>query len=188
MSMDAAVRAAEDQMKKCVEHLKGTLRTVRTGRASAGLVETLRISVESYGSTMSLKELANIAVTEGNVIVVKPYDPGTLKDIQRGIEKSDIGINPQNDGKVVRLPVPPLSGERRNQLVSQIKQMAEQQKIAIRNVRRDANKAMETAKKAKTLTEDDAKSGEERIQKLTDEYVKEVDSLLTQKSKEIMEV
>ena len=123
---------------------------MRTGRATPALVDTLRIDVESYDSSMSLKELANIAVTEGNVIIIKPFDPSTLKDIQRGIEKSGLGINPQNDGKMIRLPVPPLSGERRNQLTNHIKQLAEQQKVAVRTSRRDANKSFDAAKKAKT--------------------------------------
>ncbi len=111
-----------------------------------------------------------------------------LKDIQRALEKSEIGINPQSDGKMIRLPVPPLSTERRNQLVGRIRQLAEQQKVAIRNTRRDANKALEAAKKAKTLTEDEVESGQEQIQKTTDDYCKQIDNLLAEKSKEIMEV
>ena len=188
MSVDAAVKQVEEQMIKCVEFLRQELRGVRTGRASPGLIETLRVDVESYGSSMTLKELANIGVAEGNVLVVKPFDPATLKDIEKGIVKSDLGINPQNDGKVVRLPVPALSTERRNQLVTRVKQLAEAQKIAVRNLRRDANKAMETAQKAKTMTEDDLKRGQEKIQKLTDDYSKKVDALLEEKTKDIMEV
>lgn len=188
MSVDAAVKQVEEQMSKCVEFLRLELRGVRTGRASPGLIETLRVDVESYGSSMTLKELANIGVAEGNVLVVKPFDPATLKDIEKGIVKSDLGINPQNDGKVVRLPVPALSTERRNQLVTRVKQLAEAQKIAVRNLRRDANKALETAQKAKTMTEDDLKRGQEKIQKLTDDYSKKVDALLEEKTKDIMEV
>lgn len=188
MSVDAAVKQVEEQMNKCVEFLRQELRGVRTGRASPGLIETLRIEVESYGSTMTLKELANIGVAEGNVLVVKPFDPATLKDIEKGIVKSDLGINPQNDGKVVRLPVPALSTERRNQLVTRVKQLAEAQKIAVRNLRRDANKALETAQKAKTMTEDDLKRGQEKTQKLTDDYTKKIEALLEEKTKDIMEV
>ncbi len=187
MPLDEIVFAAEEQMEKCVEFLRGELRTVRTGRATPGLVDGLRVEVAAYGSAMGMKELANIGVADGNTIVIKPYDPSTLKDIQRAIETSGIGINPQNDGKVIRLPVPPLSTQRRTQLANQIKDMAEKQKVAVRNIRRDANKALDGEKKAKTLTEDDAERGEEQVQKLTDDYVAQLDKLLADKSKEIME-
>lgn len=188
MALDDVLLEAEDKMDKALEFLKQEFRTVRTGRASTGLVDSMRIEVESYGSTMMMKELANLAVADGNVIIIKPYDPGTLKDIQRGIEKSGLGINPQNDGKVIRLPVPPLSTERRNQLVNHIKQHAEQQKIGVRNARRDANKALEAEKKAKTMTEDDVERGEEQVQKLTEQYCEKIDKLVADKSKEIMDV
>lgn len=188
MSVDNTVSQAEQQMKKAVEFLKQELRGVRTGRASTGLVDGLRVDVESYGSSMTLKELGNVAVAEGNVIVIKPYDPSTLKDIQKAIEKSDLGINPQNDGKMIRLPVPALSTERRNQLAQHIKQLAEQQKVAVRNVRRDANKELDAGKKDKSITEDDCDKGQERIQKLTDGYTKQLDEAAAEKSKEIMEV
>ena len=188
MAVEATIKASEQQMEKALEHLRQELRSVRTGRASPGLVDTLKVEVESYGSTMTVKELGTVAVAEGNVLVIKPFDPGTLKDLQRGLEKSDLGINPNNDGKVIRLPVPPLSTERRKQIVGQIEKQAEAQKVSIRNVRRDAIKVMETAKKAKTLTEDDAKRGEERVQKLTDQYIKKVEEAVEQKTKELMEV
>ena len=148
----------------------------------------LKVEVESYGTTMGLKELANIGVAEGNTIVIKAFDPSTLKDIERAIEKSEIGINPQNDGKIIRLPVPPLSTERRNQLAAQVKQLAEQQKVAVRNARRDANKALAAAEKAKELTEDDVKSGEKQVQELTDNYCKQIDKLLEEKTRDITEV
>lgn len=188
MPVDDVVMSAEEQMDKATEHLRQELRGIRTGRASAGLVDGLRVEVESYGSTMTLKELATIAVAEGNVIVIKPFDPSTLKDISRAIEKSELGINPQSDGKMVRLPVPPLSGDRRNQLMTRVKQLAEQQKVSIRNARRDANKMLEAGKKDKSLTEDEADGGQEDIQKLTDEYCKKVDKLVEDKSREIMEL
>jgi ribosome recycling factor len=188
MSVSDIERQTEDEMKKALEFLRNEYRSVRTGRATPALVDNLRIDVEAYGSSMALKELANIAVAEGNVIVVKPYDPSTLKDIQKGIDKSGLGINPQNDGKMIRLPVPALSGERREQLVSHVKQVAEQQKVAIRNHRRDANKALETGKKDKQFSEDEAERGEDKVQKLTDRYCKQVDDLAAEKAKEIMEV
>lgn len=188
MPLDEILLEADDQMEKALAHLKSEFRGIRTGRASTGLVEGLKIEVESYGSTMTLKELANLAVVEGNTIMVKPFDPSTLKDIERGIEKSDIGINPQNDGKMVRLPVPPLSTERRNQLIGRIKDLTEKQKVSIRNIRRDANKTLQSEQKSKVITEDDVKSGEKQVQDLTDGYIKQVDKLLEDKSKEIMEV
>jgi ribosome recycling factor len=188
MTSKETLHKAEEEMKKSLEFLRQEFRSVRTGRATPALVDSLRIDVESYGSTSTLKELASIAVAEGNVIVVKPYDPTILKDIQRGIEKSGLGINPQNDGKMIRLPVPPLSTERRNQLAGHIKQLAEQQKVAIRNIRRDANKVLDAAKKAKTLSEDDVEKTQTQAQKLTEDYCKKADTLLAEKTKEITEV
>ena len=188
MPLDEILLEAEEQMEKSVEFLKEEYRGVRTGRASIGLVDGLKVEVESYGSTMTLKELANVAVAEGNVIVIKPFDPSTLKDIQRALEKSDLGINPQSDGKLVRLPVPPLSTERRGQIVGHIKQQAEQQKVAVRNIRRDANKLLEAEKKGKTLTEDEVEWGQKQIQELTDGCCKSIDRLVSQKSTAILEV
>jgi ribosome recycling factor len=186
MSADSFLKQARTQMEKCREHLAQELKGIRSGRASPALVEGLKVEVSQYGSTMGLKELAGITVADGTTIVIKPYDVGTLKDISRAIEKSNLGINPQNDGKVIRLPVPPLSGERRNQLAQNVKQIAEQQKIAIRNVRRDINKAME-GEKNKTLTEDALKRGQDELQKVTDEFVKKIDQLVAEKTKEIMD-
>ncbi len=188
MPLDDILFEAEEQMEKSVEFLKDEYRGVRTGRASIGLVDGLKVEVESYGSTMTLKELANVAVAEGNVIVIKPFDPSTLKDIQRALEKSDLGINPQSDGKLVRLPVPPLSTERRGQIVGHIKQQAEQQKVAVRNIRRDANKLLEAEKKDKTITEDDLERGQKQVQKLTDDHCQNIDRMFAAKSKDIMEV
>jgi ribosome recycling factor len=187
MTVEQVVNQTEQHMKKAMEFLRQEYRGVRTGRASAGLVDNIRVEVEAYGSTMSLKELGNVAVAEGNVIVIKPYDPSTLKDIQRAIEKSELGINPQNDGKMIRLPVPALSTERRNQLAQHVKQLAEAQKVAVRNSRRDANKVLDAGQKAKTMTEDDCRKGQDRMQKLTDSYCKQLDELCTEKSKDIME-
>lgn len=188
MALDDILLECEEQMEKATDFLKQELRAVRTGRASTGLVDTLRVEVESYGTTMMLKELANLAVAEGNVVVIKPFDPGTLKDIQRAIEKSELGINPHSDGKMIRLPVPPLSTDRRKQLVARVRELAEQQKVSVRGARRDANKALDAEKKAKTLTEDDVEGGQEQIQKLTDDCCKKIDAMVEEKAKEIMEV
>ena len=162
---------------------------MRTGRAHPGLVDHLKIEVKSYGSTMELRELASISVPDPSTLLVKPFDPGTLADIERGINTSDVGITPQNDGKAIRLPVPTLSGERHQQLISQVKKMAEAQKIAVRNARRDANKSIDTAeKKDKSLSEDEAKDAKDRIQKLTNKHESEIDEMTSAKSKEIEEV
>jgi ribosome recycling factor len=176
------------QMDKAVAYLKDELRGVRTGRAAPGLVEHLRIEVASYGSTMELRELASISAPDPSTIMVKPFDPSTLKDIERGIRVSDIGITPMSDGKVIRLPVPALSGERRQQLIAQVKKMAEAQKIAVRNARRDLNKVIDTAEKDDQLTEDEAKDAKDRIQKLTKKHEDEIDALTAAKTKEMQEV
>lgn len=188
MDLDEILLEAEEQMEKTVDFLKQEFRAVRSGRASVGLVDQLKVEVESYGATMTLKELANIGVAEGNTIVIKAFDPSTLKDIERAIEKSEIGINPQNDGRMIRLPVPPLSTERRNRLAAQVRQLAEQQKVVVRNARRDANKALSAAEKAKELTEDDVASGEKQVQELTDQHCGQIDKLVEEKTKDIMEV
>jgi len=176
------------KMTKAIEFLKQELRGVRTGRAHPGLVEHLRIAVASYGSTMELRELASISVPDPGTLMIKPFDPGTLKDIDKGLQTSDLGIAPMNDGKAIRLPVPPLSGERRQQLVQQVRKMAEAQKITVRNVRRDTNKAIDAVEKAKTASEDEAKDAKDRIQKLTKKYEDDIDALVKVKAAEIEEV
>jgi ribosome recycling factor len=187
MALDPLLKEMQKQGDHSLEFLRNEFRGIRTGRASPGLVEPLRVEVESYGSTMTIKELGAVGVAEGNVIVIKPYDPVTLRDIQRAIDQSGLGINPQNDGKMIRLPVPPLSTERRKQLVDQINKLAEAQKVVVRNARRDTNKAIDAAQKAKTLTEDEAKRGQDQTQKITDEFIKKLEALVAEKSKEIME-
>ncbi|MCX5674188.1 MAG: ribosome recycling factor, partial [Planctomycetota bacterium] len=138
MPADDILLEAEDKMDKAVEHLRQQFRTVRTGRASAGLVEHLRVNY--YGSPTELRQLASITVPDPLMIVIKPYDPGSVGDISKGIQASDLGITPMIEGKIIRLAIPPLSEERRKQLSHQIKEMAEETKVALRNVRRDAIK------------------------------------------------
>ncbi len=175
-------------MTKAIEFLKQELRGIRTGRAHPGLVEHIRIEVASYGSSMELRELATISVPEPSTLLVKPFDPGTLKDIEKGLQTSSLGVTPQSDGKAIRLPIPPLSGERRQQLLQQVKKMAEAQKVAVRNHRRDANKAVEAVEKEKTISEDQAKDAKDRIQKLTTKHELEIDAVVATKTKEIEEV
>lgn len=178
----------EAAMEKAVEYYRQELRGIRTGRASTGLVDHLKVEVPSYGSTMELRELATISTPDPTMILIKPFDPSTSKDIERAIQNSDIGITPIGDGKMIRLPVPPLSGERRQQLTSHIKKLAEAQRVSIRNARRDANKQVDMEEKEGTLPEDDAEKLKEMIQKLTERFEKLVDDLLAGKSKEIQEV
>lgn len=188
MSEHAIEKECSSKMTKSVEFLKHELRSVRTGRAHPGLVEHMKIEVASYGSTMELRELATISVPDPSTLLVKPFDPGTLRDIEKGLQKSELGIAPQSDGKNIRLPIPPLSGERRQQLVQHVKKMAEAQKVSVRSSRRDANKAADAGEKDKTLSEDQAKDIKDRIQKLTKQHEDEIDSVLAAKSKEIEQI
>jgi ribosome recycling factor len=185
MPVDDILLECEEQMEKAVDYLRRELRTIRTGRASAGLVEHLK--VEYYGSPTDLRQLAAIAVPAPDLIVIKPFDPGSLKDIERAIQASELGITPSSDGKVVRLPIPPLSVDRRKHLAAQLKKMAEQARVTVRNARRDANKAADEEEKAGALTEDQAENCKQEIQKLTDQYGQQIDQVLEEKNKEVME-
>ncbi len=184
--MDEILFDVEEKMEGAIEYLRSELRGIRTGRATTGLVD--HIKVDYYGSPTELRQLANIATPEATLIIIKPFDPESLKDIEKAIITSDLGINPSNDGKILRLMVPALSGERRQQLVGQVKKMAEQTRVAIRNARRDGNKDVDAAQKATELTEDDAKRGKDDIQKLTDRYEERVTELLDAKTNEVMEL
>ena len=186
MPADDILLEAEDKMDKAVEHLKAQFRTVRTGRASAGLVEHLR--VDYYGSPTELRQLATITVPDPLLIVIKPYDPGSLAGIAKGIQASELGITPALDGKVIRLAIPPLSEERRKQLVHQIREMAEETKVAMRNIRRDAIKHVDAEEKAKAMSEDDSRKAHEDATELVHSHEKDVDETLKHKTAEIMEV
>jgi len=186
MAMDEILLETEMKMDSAVEYLREELRGVRTGRATPGLVDHLK--VEYYGSPTDLRQLATISTPDATLIVIKPFDPGTLKDIEKAIFASDLGITPAVDGKIIRLAVPPLSGERRKQLASQIKKLAEQTRVVIRNARRDGNKDADGEQKAGDLTEDEAKKGKDDIQKLTDKHEKLVTEIVDAKTKEIEEM
>jgi len=158
---------------------------LRTGRATPALVDSVR--VEYYGSPTPLKQMANISAPEPSLIVIRPFDPTVLKDIEKAILASELGLTPMNDGKLIRLGIPPLSGERRKQLTTRVKDLAEEARVAIRNVRRDANKAADQSEKDKVLTEDACEQTKEQIQDLTKKYEGQVNSLAEKKSAEIME-
>lgn len=183
--MDEILFEVEEKMETGLEYLHKELLGIRTGRASAGLVN--HIKVEYFGSPTDLRQLATISTPEANMIIIKPFDPSSMKDIERAINASDLGITPSSEGKVIRLMVPPLSIERRNQLAAQVKKRAEAIRITIRNARRDGNKETDAKQKASELTEDEAKKGKDSIQKLTNDYEKKITELLDAKTKEIQE-
>jgi ribosome recycling factor len=172
-------------MQKAYEFLYSEYKTVRTGRASTGLVENLR--VEYYGTPTPLKQLATLSTPEASMIVIKPFDPSSIKEIEKAIKNSDLSIAPMSDGKVIRLNVPPLSQERRKQLAGQVKQLGEAAKVSIRNIRRDANKKLEDEEKAKTITEDDRNHGKKEMDDLTKQYTDGIDNAIKTKTDEVME-
>jgi ribosome recycling factor len=185
MSADDILLDAEDRMDKAIDVLKNALGGIRTGRANPGLVDTLR--VEAYGSPVPIKQLASIGCPEPTQILIRPFDPGTIKDIEKAIQASSLGFTPQNDGKVIRLNVPPLSTEVRRKMVGRIKDLTEEAKVAVRNIRRDANKEADQAQKDKQLTEDDRDRVKEDVQELTKKYEAKASDLAKGKETEVME-
>jgi ribosome recycling factor len=185
MTVDEIMFDVEERMEKSVEHLKSALAGIRTGRASPGLIDTLR--VDAYGSQVPIKQLASIAAPEPTQLVVRPYDPGTLKDIEKSIQASGLGLNPQSDGHLLRINIPPLSTEVRRKLVSRIKELLEEAKVSIRNVRRDGNKAAEQGEKDKDLSEDERDQAKEDIQEMTKKYETTVDTMAKNREKDVME-
>jgi len=172
------------KMKKAVDVLHDELRGLRTGRASTGLVENLK--VEYYGTPTPLKQLATLAAPQADTIIIKPFDPASIKDIEKAIKTSDLSIAPIIDGKIIRLHIPPLSEERREQLVAHAKQLGEQSKVSIRNIRRDTNKHLETQQKEKIITEDDLEKGKKQIDEVTKEHTDKIDQMVRHKSDEIL--
>ena len=172
-------------MEKAIAKLKHDLTGIRTGRANPGLVDSLRVEV--YGSPTPIKQIASRQRPEPQQIVIRPFDPGTLKDIEKAINASDLGLNPQSDGKVIRLNIPPLSAEVRKKMVARIKELTEEAKVAIRNVRRDGNKQADQAEKDKTITEDDCEALKEEIQELTKTYEDQANDLAKAKEAEVMD-
>ena len=185
MPMDDILLDCREKMDSAISYLCEEFRGVRTGRASAGLVD--HIKVDYYGSPTDLRQLANIAVPEPAMIILKPFDPASIKDIERAVQSSNIGITPMVDGKIIRLKIPSLSTERREQLVGQIRKMGEASRVAIRNARRDSNKSADREQKDAILTEDESKKGKDDIQELTKDYEAQVTKLINAKTEEIME-
>jgi ribosome recycling factor len=183
--MQTVVRKAEQEMKRAVEATLKNFNSVRTGRASVSLVEG--IHVDYHGTMTPLNQLASLAVPERRLITIQPWDPSAVQAIEKAILKSDLGITPTSDGKVIRLTVPTLTEERRKELVKVIHKMAEEGRVIIRNHRRDANDALKKMEKAKQVPEDEVRKGNELIQDLTNKMIKSLDELLAKKEKEIME-
>jgi ribosome recycling factor len=180
------LKDSKERMKGAVQALKEDLNAIRTGRASPSLIE--KLMVEYYGQPTPLIQLASISVPEPRQLLVKPFDPGSIKDIERAISASDLGLTPNSDGKVVRLNLPQLTEDRRKDLVKVVHSRVEEAHVSVRNIRRDAIKDMRDFKDEKLIGEDDLKRGEEETQKVTDEIIKELDQLGANKEKEVMEV
>ena len=177
---------ATARMTKCVQTFQGDMKKLRTGRAHPSLVEHLK--VEYYGSDVPLQQIASIAVEEGRTLVISPWEKSTVQAIEKAIQKSDLGLNPMTAGTVIRIPMPPLTEERRRELTKVVRHDAENARVAVRNVRRDVMNDVKELLKEKLVSQDDERRGETEIQKLTDKYVAEIDHLLAAKEKEIMQV
>ena len=186
MPVDEILLEAEEKMHKTEEHVQHEFATVRTGKASPALVEN--VSVDAYGSPMRLKEVAGITTPEPRMIVIQPWDASTLSAIEKGIQAANIGLNPAIDGKIIRIVIPELSEERRNEFVKLAKKMAEEGRVSVRHVRREAIDHLKKEQKAGDITEDDLSHGEKEVQKLTDKFTGAIDHHLEVKEKEIMTV
>lgn len=181
-----ALFEAEDRMKGAITALEEDLATIRTGRASPALVE--RLNVEYYGTPTQLMQLATISAPEPRLLTIRPFDPASIKDIERSIQSSDLGLTPSNDGKIIRLMIPALTEERRLELVRVVKNRAEEARVSVRNVRRDTQNDIRDFEREKLISEDDMKRGEDDLQKLTDRYVENINEICERKEKEVLEV
>lgn len=177
---------AEEKMKKTLKVYKDELGTLRAGRANPSLLD--RITVEYYGVQTPLKQIANVSAPEPRMIVIQPWDANVIAQIEKAIQKSDLGLNPSNDGKIIRLAIPQLTEDRRKELIKILKKMAESARVAIRNERRDANDDLKKLQKSSEITEDDLKQAEDQVQKITDKYIEEIDKLMNTKEAELLEV
>ncbi|MBR4748605.1 MAG: ribosome recycling factor [Abditibacteriota bacterium] len=182
MSNDV-ISKAEDKMKKAVEFAVADFGTLRTGKASARMLDGIEASY--YGTNMPINQIASISVPDPSMILIKPYDASALKDIEKAILASELNINPTNDGQAIRLSIPPLTEETRKGIIKQLMKKSEEHKVAVRNIRRDANEALKKEQKAAAITEDDLKREQDKIQKLTDKYIAELDKACQAKEKEL---
>ena len=185
-TVDELINDAQDRMHKSVEHSKTEFNTVRTGRASASLLD--RIEIDYYGTKTPLKQLATINVPEPRMLSIQPFDPSAIRSIEKAIQESDLGLTPSNDGKVIRLPIPQLTEERRKDLVKVVRGLAEEHRVAVREIRRDAMRRLKELVDSGVVGADDEHRAEERVQKLTDDHTKQIDDLLKHNEDEVMEV
>jgi ribosome recycling factor len=185
MNTEQILKDCRDRMEKALDVLRNELKGLRTGRASPALLDALR--VEYYGSPTPIKQLASVSAPEPQQLLIKPFDATALKDIEKAIRSSDLGLAPDNDGKVIRLKIPAMSGDQRTKMAKKVKELAENAKVSCRNVRRDSNKHVETEEKGKTMSEDDAKKAKDRIQDVLKQYEAKADEVAAAKTKEIME-
>lgn len=180
------IKSAEDRLNKTLDALKKDYGTLRAGRAAPSLLD--KVTVDYYGTATPVNQIANVTIPEPRMIMIKPYDKSSLKEIEKAIQKSDLGLTPNNDGTAIRLTIPQPTQERRKELVKIVNKKAEEAKVAMRNIRRDANESIKKLEKGKQITEDDRKDAQEKMQKLLDKFIKLVDGVKTAKEKEVMEV
>jgi ribosome recycling factor len=185
-NVDELIQDAQKRMSSSVEHTRTEFNTVRTGRASAALLD--RVQIDYYGQQTPLKQLATINVPEPRMLTIQPFDPGSIKAIEKAIQESDLGLTPSNDGKLIRLPIPQLTEERRKELVKVVRNMAEEHRVAVREIRRDAMRHLKELVDKGEVGADDEHRAEGRVQELTDEHTKQIDELLKHKEAEVMEV
>ena len=184
--MKTVLKNAEERMNRRIDHLNNEYSAIRAGRANPAVLD--KVTVDYYGAPTPINQLAAVSVTEARTLMIQPWDVSVLTPIERAIQMSDVGINPQNDGKALRMVFPPLTEERRKELVKDVKELAEEAKVGIRNVRRDAVDKFKAMKKNSEITEDDLKQAEKKTQDLTDRFVKEIDAIAEKKQKEIMSI
>ncbi len=183
--VDKIYKDVDGKMKKSIEHLKKDLNSIRTGRASVSLLEG--INVDYYGEPTPLNQMATISVPESRLLTIQPWDPTLLEKVEKAILQSDLGLTPSNDGKIIRVSVPMLTEERREQLVKLVKKIAEESKVAVRNIRREGNESLKAMEKSKDISQDDYHKAMDRVQKITDGFVTDVDEIINGKEQEIME-
>jgi ribosome recycling factor len=185
MSKDV-IKETKEKMEKSLEHYRNELKTVRTGRASVAMFE--HIKVDYYGTPTPLNQVGTLSAPEPRLITIQPWEPSLIPAIEKAIMTSNMGFNPSNDGVMIRIPVPPLTEERRREIVKMIKKMAEEAKVIVRNIRRDANEVIKKLEKEKEISEDEAKRLTGKVQELTDEFIKEIDEVTAKKEKDVMEI
>lgn len=184
--METIFALAKEKMTKTVNALVHEYGSIRAGRANAGVLD--KVHVDYYGAPTPINQMAAISVSEARILTIQPWDASTLGKIEKAIQQSDVGINPQNDGKVIRLVFPPLTEDKRKEIAKDISKKAEESKVAIRSIRRDCIEKLKAMKKSSEITEDDLKDGENELQKITDKFIKEIDDVAAKKQKEVMEI